>query len=180
MGITMISSSCRLALRRPARLLCAAALALAAAGCTPPDPKAELAIEGLETYWAIDSPAGGTQFLAPVVRFTVRNQGSRARRSIMASATYRREGETVAWSSAFWKVAPVKDESLAAGASGLAVLKPEGEGRYTSTGPPEAMFGHPAWKDVSAEIFMRVDNSNLVSFGTFPIERRIGSKGLAP
>jgi hypothetical protein len=162
------------------RVSCAALLALALAGCTPPDPKAELAIEGLETYWAIDSPAGGTQFLAPVVRFTVRNQGTKSRRSILASATYRREGDTVAWSSAFWKVAPVKDQSLAPGATATALLKPEGEGRYTSTGPPEGMFAHPAWKDVSAEIFMRVDSSNVVSFGTFPIERRIGSKGLAP
>jgi len=162
------------------RVTCAVGLTVALAGCAPPDPKAELEIQGLETYWAIDSPAGGTQFLAPVVRFTVRNKGTKARRSILASATYRRDGETVAWSSAFWKVSPVKDESLAPGASAPAMLKPEGEGRYTSTGAPEGMFAHPAWKDVSAEVFIRVDSSNVVSFGTFPIERRIGSKGLAP
>jgi hypothetical protein len=162
------------------RASCAAALALALAGCAAPDAKTELEIQGLETYWAIDSPAGGTQFLAPVVRFTVRNKGAKARRSIQATATYRREGETQAWSSAYWKVAPVKDASLAPGGTAPAMLKPEGEGRYTSTGSPDAMFAHPAWKDVSAEIFMRVDSSTLVSFGTFPIERRIGSRGIAP
>lgn len=156
-----------------------AAAVCATAGCASPDPKAELEVQGLETYWAIDAPAGGTQFLAPVVRFTVRNKGTRARRSVQATATYRREGETQAWSSAFWKVAPVKDESLAPGASAPAMLKPEGEGRYTSTGAPETMFAHPAWKDVSAEVFLRVDTSTWVSFGTFPIERRIGSKGIA-
>ena len=159
---------------------CTVALALALAGCAAPDAKTVLEIQDLETYWAIDSPAGGTQFLAPVVRFTVKNKGTKSRRSILASATYRRDGETEAWSGAFWKVAPVKDQSLAPGATAPALLKPEGEGRYTSTGAPEGMFAHPAWKDVSAEIFMRVDSSNVVSFGTFPIERRIGSKGLAP
>lgn len=162
------------------RAISLAGLALALAGCAAPDPKAELAIEDLETYWAIDSPGGGSQFLAPVVRFNVRNKGTKARRSILASATYRREGETEAWSGAYWKVAPVKDQSLAAGAVASAMLKPEGQGRYTSTGPPEGMFAHPGWKDVSAEIFIRVDSSSLVSFGTFPIERRIGSKGIAP
>jgi hypothetical protein len=165
---------------RFARLLCASVLALAPAGCAAPDPRAELEIQDVETYWAIDSPAGGTQFLAPVVRFTVKNKGTKSRRSILASATYRRVGETEAWSSAFWKVAPVKDASLAPGAAYPALLKPEGEGRYTSTGPPEGMFAHPGWKDVSAEIFIRVDSSGVVSFGTFPIERRIGSKGIAP
>jgi hypothetical protein len=177
----MTANHCRLAPQgRWTRVLSCAGLALALAGCAAPDPKAELEIQELETYWAIDSPSSGAQFLAPVVRFTVRNKGAKARRSIQATATYRREGDTQAWSSAFWKVSPVKDQSLPPGASAPAMLKPEGEGRYTSTGPPEGMFAHPAWKDVSAEIFMRVDSSTLVSFGTFPIERRIGSKGLAP
>jgi hypothetical protein len=162
------------------RASCTAALALALAGCAPVDPKAELEIQDVETYWAIDSPGGSSQFLAPVVRFNVRNKGTKSRRSILASATYRRDGETEAWSGAFWKVAPVKDQSLAAGAAAPAMLKPEGQGRYTSTGPPEGMFAHPDWKDVSAEIFLRVDSSDIVSFGTFPIERRIGSKGIAP
>jgi hypothetical protein len=162
------------------RVTCAVGLALALGGCAPIDPKAELEIEGLETYWAIDSPGGSSQFLAPVVRFNVRNKGTRSRRSILASATYRRNGETEAWSGAYWKVSPVKDQSLAAGAVAPAMLKPEGQGRYTSTGSPERMFAHPEWKDVSAEIFLRVDSSNIVSFGTFPIERRIGSKGIAP
>ena len=60
------------------------------------------------------------------------------------------------------------------------LLKPEGEGRYTSTGPPETMFQHPQWKDVSAELFLRVDSSTWTTFGTHPIARHIGSKGVTP
>lgn len=153
-------------------------LALLAAGCSAPDPRAEMELVKVETYWAIDSPSGGTQYLAPVVRFDLRNKGAKSR-SVQAMATLRRQGEDVAWSSAFTKVLEPHGE-LAAGQTASVLLKPEGEGRYTSTGAPEGMFQHPQWKDVSAEVFLRVDNSNWTRLGTYPIERHIGSRGIAP
>jgi len=163
---------------RPGRPSLGVALCLALAGCGAPDPKSEVEMLNLETYWAIDSPSGNTQYLAPVVRFDLRNQGRKSR-SVQAMATLRRQGEDVAWSSAFTKVKePFGD--VAPGETARVLLKPEGEGRYTSTGAPEGMFQHPQWKDVSAEVFLRVDNSTWTKFGTFPIERHIGSKGLAP
>jgi hypothetical protein len=151
---------------------------LALAGCSKPDPKTEMEVQQLETYWAVDSPSGGTQYLAPVVRFALRNQGTKGR-SVQAMTTLRRQGDDVAWSTAFTKVHTPQGE-LAPGESAPVMLKPEGEGRYTSTGPPESMFQHPQWKDVSAELFLRVDNSDWTKLGTYPIERRIGSKGIIP
>jgi hypothetical protein len=163
--------------RGRSRRVAAFCLALAAAGCTPPDPKAEVEVLKVETYWAIDSPSGTTQYLAPVVRFELRNKGAKSR-TVQAMATLRRVGEAVAWSSAFTKV-PQPQGEVAAGQTLPVILKPEGEGRYTSTGPPEGMFQHPEWKDVSAEVFLKVDNSDWTKFGTYPIERHIGSKGVA-
>jgi hypothetical protein len=161
---------------RPALGVC---LALAASlSCTAPDPKAEMELLKVETYWAIDSPSGGTQYLAPVVRFELRNKGTKSR-SVQAMATLRRQGEDVAWSSAFTKVREPHGE-VGPGQVAPVLLKPEGEGRYTSTGAPEGMFQHPQWKDVSAEVFLRVDNSVWTKLGTFPIERHIGSKGITP
>jgi len=154
-------------------------LALAAlAGCAAPDPRAEMELTSIETYWAIDSPSGGTQYLAPVVRFQLGNKGTKSR-SVQAMATLRRQGDDVAWSTAFTKVLQPHGQ-LAPGQNATVLLKPEGEGRYTSTGAPETMFQHPQWKDVSAELFLRVDNSNWTKMGTYPIERRIGSKGITP
>jgi hypothetical protein len=153
-------------------------LCLALAACAAPDPRAEMEMLKVETYWAIDSPSGGTQYLAPVVRFDLRNKGQKSR-SVQAMATLRRQGEDVAWSSAFTKVLQPHGE-LAPGQAAEVLLKPEGEGRYTSTGVPETMFQHPQWKDVSAEVFLRVDNSNWTKVGTYPIERHIGSKGITP
>ncbi len=151
---------------------------LVLAGCAAPDPKAEMDMQNVQTYWAIDSPSGQTQYLAPVVRFDVRNKGTKSR-MVQAMATLRRQGEDVAWSSAFTKVLEPHGE-LAPGQTAPVQLKPEGEGRYTSTGAPEGMFQHPQWKDVSAEVFLRVDNSTWTKVGTYPIERHIGSKGIAP
>ena len=94
-------------------------------------------------------------------------------------ATLRRQGEDVAWSTAFTKVQPPNGE-VSPGQAVPVLLKPEGEGRYTSTGSPAGMFQHPQWKDVSAEVFLRVDNSGWTKLGTFPIERHIGSKGITP
>ena len=156
----------------------AAASLLVLAACMAPDPKAEMEVVSLETYWAIDSPSGGTQYLAPVVRFGLKNKGAKSR-SVQAMATLRRQGEAIAWSSAFTKVLQPHGE-LAPGQTAPVLLKPEGEGRYTSTGSPEGMFQHPEWKDVSAEVFLRVDNSEWTKFGTYPIERHIGSKEIAP
>ena len=53
----------------------AALLAVGSAGCGARDPKRELAVEGLETYWAIARSLGDTHYLAPVVRFQLRAIG---------------------------------------------------------------------------------------------------------
>jgi hypothetical protein len=165
-------------LAAPGRTSLGLAACLALGGCAAPDPRVEMEMVSVETYWAIDSPSGSTQYLAPVVRFDLRNKGRKSR-SVQAMATLRRQGEDVAWSSAFTKVKEPHGE-VAPNETARVLLKPEGEGRYTSTGTPEGMFQHPQWKDVSAEVFLRVDNSTWTRFGTYPIERHIGSKGIAP
>jgi hypothetical protein len=153
--------------------LCAAS----AAGCRSPDPQKELAISELETYWAVDPPVGGTQYLAPVVRFRLHNKGAQSR-SIQATVTFRRKGEGGAWSSAWSQVSPVHGRPLASGQSLLVVLKPEGEGRYTSPGPPESMFTHRSFVDVTAELFLRVGSSTWSSFAKIDVPRRLGSQSV--
>lgn len=117
------------------------------ASCRAPDPKAVLELSEGETYWAIDSAQGETQYIAPVVRFHVRNKGSRDERTVEAQATFRLKGEGQIWSSAWQKVTAPGSHVLPAGAQALVVLKPESEGRYFSTGPPESMFQHEKFRD---------------------------------
>jgi hypothetical protein len=155
-------------------------LALLASGCSSPDPKAELALSGLETYWAVDSPVGETQYIAPAVRSTVRHQGTRPHRSVQATATFRRKGEAQTWSSAWEVVSPAGGRPLGPGESRVVVLKPEAEGRYHSTGSPESMFQHPQFRDVEVDLFLRVGSSPWTKFASIDVERRIGPRVADP
>lgn len=145
------------------------------AACRTPDPKAELELREMESYWAVDPSVGDTQYLAPVVRFQLLNKAATSR-SIQAMATFRRKGEGPAWSSAWFQASPMPDHSpLPVGRSVLVVLKPEGEGRYTFRGTPEEMLKHPEFKDVTAEVFARVGSSSWTRFAEVEVPRRLGS-----
>jgi hypothetical protein len=152
------------------------AVVAASAACRAPDPRAEVSLSDVETYWAVDRPSGSTQYIAPVVRFRVHNKGARPLRSIQASGTFRLKGEAQTWSGAFQQVAPIGGKALDAGQSTLVVLKPEGEGRYSSTVPPDQMFAHQQFKDVSVEVFLRVGSSAWTSMTQTDVERRIGAR----
>ena len=151
-------------------------LLLACASCASPDPKAELEIQGNETYWVVDAPVGRTQYLPPAVRFLVRNKGKRAWGNIEATATFRRKGEEdKAWGSDYQKVTSGGKE-LEKGESVLIVMR--SDSRYFSDGPPETFFHHELFKDATVEIFLRIGSSNWTPFAKSPIDRRIGTRDL--
>lgn len=149
-------------------------LLLAASACRTPEPAKELAVSDLEAYWAIDSTAGDTVYLAPVVRFQLTNRG--ATESIEATATFRRKGDPATWGSA-WERVSVPQKRLAAGRTMTVALK--SDGRYYTTGAPDGIFGHELFKDANVELFLRVGSSGWIKMGAADVERRIGSKTLA-
>lgn len=152
------------------------ALALGAAGCQTPDPKAELEISGIETYWVVDPAKGDTQFIAPAIRFEVRNKGGEARSQIQATASFHHKGqEGTDWGSDWQQIVP-PGRPLAPGQSLLVVLR--SDARYTQSGPPETMFQNPAFQDATTAVFLRVGSSGWVKFGSTEVERRIGSRSV--
>ena len=156
------------------RRLLALPLALLAVACVAPDPKAVLEITDVETYWAVDTAAGERIYIAPVVRFTVRNKGPEELRTVQASANFRRKGEEeLEWGGAFEDVTPT-GKPLPRGGSRLVVLK--SDGRYYSSGDPHAFFEHAQFKDARAQVWLRVGNSRWSLFGEPDIDRRIGSR----
>lgn len=163
-----------------ARALGAAAIVMAGlltAACHAPDPKKELEIEDLETYWAVDAPVGSTQYIAPMARFRLRNKGQQTFHFVQATASFRRKGqESVTWGSAWVNVVP-RGQSLGPGQSTIVELK--SDARYYSTGPPESMFHHPRFRDATVEVFVRVGSSGWVSFAKTEVARQIGSKSLS-
>ena len=148
-------------------------LALPLLACQPPDPKQELAVSDAECYWAIDKNSGGTLYIAPVVRFQVKNVGQREQRTLQATVTFRRKGEEQTWGSAWLEVTP-RGKPLKPGESTTVALK--SDGRYYSTGPLEGMFEHQLFKDAHATLFLRLGGSPWVEFASLDAERRIGSR----
>lgn len=165
--------------RRSYSLSALAPIALAASciACQSADPKAELRVSDVETYWVVDSPVGSTQYIAPAVRFRVTNKGSRPWGSIQATATFRRKGEeTKSWGSD-WRPVTATDKSLAPGEDVLVVMR--SDGRYYSSGNAESMFHHDLFRDATVEIFLRIGASSWTRFWEGGVERRIGTKDLA-
>jgi hypothetical protein len=153
-------------------------LAWLGAGCATPDPRELLELEGLETYWAIDASAGNTQYLAPVARFHLKNRGPEPLKHVQATATFKRRGdEGKAWGSDFLQVTAA-GKQLAPGQRVLVVLK--SDARYASAGSPESMFSHQLFKDARVEVFLRVGASSWAKLAEAEVERRIGTRSLAP
>src|SRR5262245_57171980 len=153
-----------------------AAVVLAAfAGCRAHDPKQELEIKDVETYWVVDAPKGDIQYISPAVRFHLRNKSPEPIRSIQATANFKRVGEQENWGSA-WEQVTQAGKPLPAGQETLVVLR--SDGRYNSpTDDPETMFKHDQFKDVRTEVYLRVGASNWVKMAEAAIERKIGARG---
>jgi len=153
-----------------------ALLVVGSSACRAPEPKAELELTDVETYWVIDSALGTTEYIAPAVRFRLRNKGTRPWPGIQATATFRRKGEEGQTWGLDWRQITSSARPLAPGQDTLVVLK--SDGRYYSTGTPESMFQHHLFKDAKVEVFLRIGASSWVKFAETDIERRIGSKAV--
>lgn len=156
------------------RAAAALVVVLVASACKAKDPKLDFEVKDVETYWAVDSPRGATQYIAPVVRFRVRNRTAGSLRLVEAQATFKRARQEDKWPSGLAVLATPK-KPLAAGAEAVAEIKSDGRYSMRDTAP-EAMLANEAFVDAEAEIFLREGNSSWTLVATAPIERRIGSK----
>jgi hypothetical protein len=157
-----------------ARVASALAALLVAAGCKAPDPRQHFEVADIETYWAVESPRGETQYIAPVVRFRLRNRGAEPSRSVQAQAVFHRVGEEdKGWGSDWKEVAPSR-KPVPPGGELFVELK--SDGHYYTTGTPESMFIHEAFRDAKADVFLREGSSGWIRMAAVDVERRIGSK----
>src|SRR5512139_994508 len=76
-----------------------ATLVVAAVGCRSHDPAKELAVSGVETYWIVDSPQQGQNYVAPAVRFRLKNVGPETLGSVQARARFPSPDQREAWGS---------------------------------------------------------------------------------
>jgi hypothetical protein len=153
----------------------ALALAAAALACRAHDPARELAVSALETYWVVDSPQQGQNFVAPAVRFRLKNTGREPLRSVDARARFPAPDQDEAWGSIQEQVSSWH-RPLNPGQEVVVTVR--SAGRYHSAADPEDILRSPGFKDPRVEIFVRIGASPWAMLGQAPVERRIGAPGV--
>jgi len=152
-------------------------LGLGLVGCRRHDPARELQLSGLETYWIVDSPRQGQNYVAPVVRFRLRNVASGPLGSVQARARFPAADQEEAWGSIQEQVSTWR-QPLEPGKDKLVTVR--SAGRYQSPADPEDILRSPAFKDPRVEVFVRIGASDWVLVAQANVERRIGAPGVPP
>jgi len=159
---------------RLVRAVAAASLLLAA--CKGHDPARELALSGLETYWIVDSPQQGQNFVAPAVRFRLKNVSPGTLGSVQARARFPAPDQDEVWGSIQEQVS-TWSRPLDPGKE--AVVTVRSAGRYHAAVDPDEILHSPAFKDPRVEIFVRIGSSNWAMLAEAPVSRRIGAPGVS-
>jgi hypothetical protein len=143
--------------------------------CNRHDPAAELEVFDIETYWIVDAPRDGQNFIAPAIRFRLRNTSPAALSSVQARARFPGTAEDEPWGSIQEQVSHWR-EPLEPGEDRLVTVR--SVGRYQAAADPEDMFRSPGFRDPRAEVFVRIGNSNWAKLAEAAVERRIGAPGV--
>jgi hypothetical protein len=152
-------------------------LGLGLAACQRHDPARELELAQLQTYWIVDSPRQGQNFIAPVVRFRLKNLSSQPLRSVQARARFPAADQEEAWGSIQEQVSNWR-HPIEPGKDTLVTVR--SAGRYQSPADPEDILRSPAFKDPRVQVFVRIGASEWAMLAEADVERRIGAPGLLP
>jgi hypothetical protein len=153
----------------------AALVLFSGTGCRRHDPTKELSVSGVETFWIVDSPQQGQNFIAPAVRFRLKNVGPVTLGSIQARARFPASDQEEFWGSIQEQVS-TWSRPLEPGKE--AVVTVRSAGRYHAPVDPEDMLRSPAFKDPRVEVFVRIGSSNWAVLAEAPVARRIGAPGV--
>jgi hypothetical protein len=152
----------------------AALVLFAGTACRSHDPAKELSVSGVETYWIVDSPQQGQNFVAPAVRFRLKNVSPETIGSVQARARFPAPDQREAWGSIQEQVS-TWSRPLESGKE--AVVTVRSAGRYHAPADPEDILRSPAFKDPRVEVYVRIGASNWAMMAEAPVERRIGAPG---
>ncbi len=147
----------------------------AGTACRSHDPAKELSVSGVETFWIVDSPQQGQNFVAPAVRFRLKNVGPETLGSVQARARFPAPDQDEAWGSIQEQVS-TWSRPLEPGKE--AVVTVRSAGRYHAPAEPEDILRSPAFKDPRVEVFVRIGSSNWAVLAEATVARRIGAPGV--
>ncbi len=147
----------------------------AGTACRSHDPAKELSVSRVETFWIVDSPQQGQNFVAPAVRFRLKNVGPETLGSVQARARFPAPDQDEAWGSIQEQVS-TWSRPLEPGKE--AVVTVRSAGRYHAPAEPEDILRSPAFKDPRVEVFVRIGSSNWAVLAEATVARRIGAPGV--
>lgn len=150
---------------------------LALGACRSHDAAKELEVSGLETYWIVDSPQQDQNYIAPVVRFRLKNVSSATIGSIQARARFPAADQEEPWGSIQEQVSTWR-HPLEPGAETQVTVR--SAGRYHSPADPEDILRSPGFKDPQVEVFLRIGASDWALLARGMVERRIGAPDRLP
>jgi hypothetical protein len=161
-------------MRSPRGAAILALVCLGTGACKSHDPVKEISVGGVETFWIVDSPQQGQNFIAPAVRFRLRNVGPETLGSVQARARFPAPDQDEVWGSIQEQVS-TWSRPLEPGKE--AVVTVRSAGRYHSAADPEEILRSPAFKDPRVEVFVRIGSSSWALLAEAPVARRIGAPG---
>jgi hypothetical protein len=153
----------------------AALVLLAGSACRGHDPSKELSVSGVETYWVVDSPQQGQNYVAPAVRFRLRNMGPETLGSVQARARFPSPDQREAWGSIQEQVS-TWSRPLEPGKEVVVTVR--SAGRYHAPADPEEILRSPGFHDPRVEVFVRIGSSNWAMLAEATVTRRIGAPGM--
>ena len=128
------------------------------------------------SFWTVRGKYGDDTYIRPIVRFRIRNEGSKAVDYIQTMAVFRRASTPdESWGSAF-EYSLSGDPVPPGGESRVITLRSDSD--YFSKGRPEQMFENEEWEQVSVEIFLKVGPSYWRPVANVEVPRRIGAPGV--
>ena len=166
------------AARRTALVALAAAPLGLLPGCRSHDPAVELQVGALQTYWIVDSPQQGQNYVAPVVRFRLKNVSTQPLSAVQARARFPAPDQgDEPWGSIQEQVSTWRQPILP-GKDALVTVR--SAGRYHSTADPQDILRSPAFRDPRVEVWVRIGASSWAMLARGVVERRIGAPDLPP
>jgi hypothetical protein len=150
----------------------------ALSACRSHDPAAELQVNGIQTYWIVDSPQQGQNYIAPVVRFRLKNLSKEPLSAVQARARFPAPDQgDEPWGSIQEQVSTWR-KPIPPGQDALVTVR--SAGRYHSTADPRDILRSPAFKDPRVEVWVRIGASSWALLARGAVERRIGAPDVPP
>jgi hypothetical protein len=155
-------------------------LGAASSGCGEDESEAKansLELEDVSAYWAVrGQDREQNNYIHPVIRFRIKNNGTEEAGYIQAMAVFKRETfPDEPWGNDF--LYSISETPLAPGGRSD-VLTMRSDTNFVSKDAPEQMFQNEKWEKISVSVFLRVGPSSWKPALSLEVPKQIGAPGL--